>query len=232
MEGAAIARTPGEERVKGGRRGVSVSVHAARLTALLRLSLLIALGPSSTNSFQGSQIGSPMRLPLLVLPRPRLRTRPLNCVSDPPHVGAPDNVIDHFTTSFQSVAIMGLDDIVARELTSNEFANVMGVILAFSTFFTILLLTLPKQYDPWSTDETVPSVDKNGKELEKLKDGRAPAKRIKRVTVQIVVLGDIGRSPRMQYHALSIAKHGGKVFLVGYQGVWSINTTSALYAKS
>ena len=35
--------------------------------------------------------------------------------------------------------------------------------------------------------------------------------------VQILVLGDIGRSPRMQYHALSIAKHGAQVHLIGYQ---------------
>ncbi|KAI5862050.1 glycosyltransferase family 33 protein [Durotheca rogersii] len=36
------------------------------------------------------------------------------------------------------------------------------------------------------------------------------------VFVQVLVLGDIGRSPRMQYHALSIARHGGRVDLVGY----------------
>ncbi|KAH6635017.1 glycosyl transferases group 1-domain-containing protein, partial [Chaetomium sp. MPI-SDFR-AT-0129] len=36
------------------------------------------------------------------------------------------------------------------------------------------------------------------------------------VSVQILVLGDIGRSPRMTYHALSIAKHGGRVDLIGY----------------
>ena len=35
--------------------------------------------------------------------------------------------------------------------------------------------------------------------------------------VQIVVLGDIGRSPRMQYHALSVAKHGGHAELIGYK---------------
>lgn len=35
---------------------------------------------------------------------------------------------------------------------------------------------------------------------------------------QVVVLGDIGRSPRMQYHAISIAKHGGSVFLFGNTG--------------
>ena len=35
--------------------------------------------------------------------------------------------------------------------------------------------------------------------------------------VQVLVLGDIGRSPRMQYHALSIAKHGAQVDLIGYR---------------
>lgn len=45
---------------------------------------------------------------------------------------------------------------------------------------------------------------------------RPAAKR--HVTAQVLVLGDIGRSPRMQYHALSIAKHGGTVELIGYHG--------------
>lgn len=34
--------------------------------------------------------------------------------------------------------------------------------------------------------------------------------------VTIVVLGDIGRSPRMQYHALSLAEAGHKVDIIGY----------------
>lgn len=38
------------------------------------------------------------------------------------------------------------------------------------------------------------------------------------VSVHVLVLGDVGRSPRMTYHALSIAKHGGRVNLVGYLG--------------
>ena len=37
---------------------------------------------------------------------------------------------------------------------------------------------------------------------------------LKRICV--VVLGDVGRSPRMQYHALSFAKEGYHVDLVGY----------------
>lgn len=36
--------------------------------------------------------------------------------------------------------------------------------------------------------------------------------------VQILVVGDVGRSPRMQYHGISVAKHGGQVDLVGYKG--------------
>ncbi|KAL4719171.1 hypothetical protein ACJJTC_017595 [Scirpophaga incertulas] len=35
-------------------------------------------------------------------------------------------------------------------------------------------------------------------------------------TVKVVVLGDIGRSPRMQYHALSLATNGYKVNIIGY----------------
>lgn len=45
-----------------------------------------------------------------------------------------------------------------------------------------------------------------------------PAARPEDDHIQVLVLGDIGRSPRMQYHAISIAKHGRKVDLVGYKG--------------
>lgn len=37
-------------------------------------------------------------------------------------------------------------------------------------------------------------------------------------SIVVVVLGDIGRSPRMQYHAASLASHGVRVSLVGYEG--------------
>ncbi|HEX2660090.1 MAG TPA: glycosyltransferase [Polyangia bacterium] len=36
--------------------------------------------------------------------------------------------------------------------------------------------------------------------------------------VAIVVLGDLGRSPRMQYHALALADAGAHVDLIGYEG--------------
>ncbi|KAG5999500.1 hypothetical protein E4U43_002041 [Claviceps pusilla] len=35
--------------------------------------------------------------------------------------------------------------------------------------------------------------------------------------IQVLVLGDIGRSPRMQYHAISVAKHGRRVDIVAYR---------------
>lgn len=34
--------------------------------------------------------------------------------------------------------------------------------------------------------------------------------------VCVAVLGDLGRSPRMQYHALALARHGREVALLGY----------------
>jgi len=39
-----------------------------------------------------------------------------------------------------------------------------------------------------------------------------------RKSVCIVVLGDIGRSPRMQYHAISFLKTGFTIDIVGYGG--------------
>jgi beta-1,4-mannosyltransferase len=40
----------------------------------------------------------------------------------------------------------------------------------------------------------------------------------RRIMVQVVVLGDIGRSPRMRYHASSLADSGCTVDLIGYTG--------------
>lgn len=45
-------------------------------------------------------------------------------------------------------------------------------------------------------------------------------KRRKR-SVAVLVLGDIGRSPRMMYHAESFAKSGFETFVVGYEGIVS-----------
>ena len=34
----------------------------------------------------------------------------------------------------------------------------------------------------------------------------------------VVVMGDIGRSPRMQFHSLSLSSEGFVVYIVGYRG--------------
>lgn len=105
------------------------------------------------------------------------------------------------------------------ERFSNGFDVVLGVALLLSSIFTIVLVTLPSQYDPY-IDRPLKVVDEEGNEIKvKRKDGSDPVEFKQGRTVQIVVLGDIGRSPRMQYHALSIAKHSGRVFLIGYQGM-------------
>lgn len=71
--------------------------------------------------------------------------------------------------------------------------SLITVAFCLSTALTIVILLLPSQYKP--TPNSKP-----------------------KHTVQILVLGDIGRSPRMQYHALSIAKNGGQVVIIGYRG--------------
>lgn len=70
-----------------------------------------------------------------------------------------------------------------------------------STTLTLVLLMLPSRYIKHSP----PKARSNGSDEPK-------------VSVQVLVLGDIGRSPRMQYHAMSITKNGGRVDLIGYQG--------------
>lgn len=72
--------------------------------------------------------------------------------------------------------------------------TLITVAFCLSTTLTVLILLLPSQYEPSLAGQNT------------------------KVTVQILVLGDVGRSPRMQYHALSIARNGGQVVLIGYIG--------------
>ncbi|KAL8800127.1 MAG: hypothetical protein Q9182_005400 [Xanthomendoza sp. 2 TL-2023] len=74
----------------------------------------------------------------------------------------------------------------------------LPLLVIIFTGFSILLVSLPSTY---------------GADLRFRKKGSSIETR-----VQVVVLGDIGRSPRIQYHALSIAKNGGFVDLIGYSG--------------
>jgi beta-1,4-mannosyltransferase len=43
-------------------------------------------------------------------------------------------------------------------------------------------------------------------------------KRATEKRAMVVVLGDIGHSPRMQYHARSLMEHGYHVDMIGYSG--------------
>lgn len=74
----------------------------------------------------------------------------------------------------------------------------LPLVIVASTVFSILLLSLPSPYG--AERRFIQTFDRS------------------EVRVQVVVLGDIGRSPRIQYHALSIARHGGFVDLIGYKG--------------
>ncbi|KAF2759991.1 beta-1,4-mannosyltransferase [Pseudovirgaria hyperparasitica] len=98
-------------------------------------------------------------------------------------------------------------------LLHQNFNFVIALVLGVSTAFTILLLLLPSSYSPsqedFIDDHAPPDAAADGQQHRR--------RQVKaKTSVQVVVLGDIGRSPRMQYHAISIAKHGGRVDLVGY----------------
>ncbi|EPS39883.1 hypothetical protein H072_6311 [Dactylellina haptotyla CBS 200.50] len=72
-------------------------------------------------------------------------------------------------------------------------ATLLPFVTLVSILLTVAVLCLPSRYVP-PTDQ------------DKDKKGR----------VAVLVLGDIGRSPRMQYHAMSLASHGWGVDLIGY----------------
>jgi hypothetical protein len=95
---------------------------------------------------------------------------------------------------------------MSQDVFENPWDCLLAAAVIFSTFFTILLITLPSRHE-----SRLDHVSK-----EQGSDGKRPRNQV--VSVQIVVLGDIGRSPRMQYHALSVAKHGGRVEIIGYLG--------------
>lgn len=88
--------------------------------------------------------------------------------------------------------------------------SLITIAFCLSSVLTVVMLLLPRQYVP-------PRSTTGQAEMEK-------------PTVQILVLGDIGRSPRMQYHALSIARKGGKVVIIGYQGKFLFNSKCSFFS--
>ena len=88
--------------------------------------------------------------------------------------------------------------------------TLLSIAVLCSTLITIILISLPSRYEP----QPAPAAQNGSKSKGAITSNP-------KISVQILALGDIGRSPRMQYHAMSIAKHGGHVDLIGYQGVLS-----------
>ena len=88
-----------------------------------------------------------------------------------------------------------MDSIIAVIAVLEPWAT--HLLLASFSLTALLVLCLPARYAPPRPASTT----------------KVP------VRVVVLVLGDIGRSPRMQYHALSIARKGGVVDLVGYNGM-------------
>ena len=88
----------------------------------------------------------------------------------------------------------------------------LGVVLGSTLFCLVLSLLLPSRYHEGIPSESTRKV-KTGKNDSSSSQDRS------KISIQILVLGDIGRSPRMQYHALSAAKHGARVEMIGYRGI-------------
>lgn len=101
---------------------------------------------------------------------------------------------------------------------------ILPIAVVLSTALTIFIATLPQTYNPAEarqfresdfTEEDKKNAEKSGYavyQAHKDDNGVFTA----HASVHVVVLGDIGRSPRMQYHALSIAAKGGRAVIVGY----------------
>lgn len=100
----------------------------------------------------------------------------------------------------------------------------MTLLVLVSTAFTVFIFTLPKAYDHFNPVEITNGYFTDEDKADPIASGYSQFLKHKdkkgvweiKASVQVVVLGDIGRSPRMQNHALSIASRGGKVNLIGY----------------
>lgn len=109
-------------------------------------------------------------------------------------------------------------------------AFVVGTACSFSILVFVLVVVCvvflgPIQYNPYNTD--LVKIDGRKGQRSDSTCGRfstgldAVKKRNVDTSVQVVVLGDIGRSPRMQYHAISLARVGVRVDLIGFAGMRS-----------
>ncbi|KAG8623965.1 hypothetical protein KVT40_008941 [Elsinoe batatas] len=99
----------------------------------------------------------------------------------------------------------------------------LAMAAVFLTMIAFVIFTLPSAYSPYA-EQRISLDDFDEGDHEDPDSGYRHVRRSNSdstkanptTSVVVFVLGDIGRSPRMQYHALSIAKYGGRVDLVGY----------------
>jgi len=107
------------------------------------------------------------------------------------------------------------------------FATALVLFLLSITFAVIIFIVIfgPSIYSPYNADFVrVEGTDGVSETAPTSGYGRFYAgpdtqkKLIVDKSVQVVVLGDLGRSPRMQYHAISLAKSGARVDLIGFTG--------------
>ncbi|KAF2273938.1 beta-1,4-mannosyltransferas-like protein [Westerdykella ornata] len=106
-----------------------------------------------------------------------------------------------------------MEEVLLNEGFAQGFNYALTIAVAISVLFTVFLLTLPSQYNPFHDSPPLPA----GSATTRARNDNGIKKNWRKGgTTHVVVLGDIGRSPRMQYHAISIAKNGGRVYLIGY----------------
>ncbi|PNS20602.1 hypothetical protein CAC42_329 [Sphaceloma murrayae] len=113
--------------------------------------------------------------------------------------------------------------LLARIFGASLWEALLTLFVLASSIFTAILFTLPSSYTPYA-EERINLDDFDADEFTDPDSGYLYIQRSEKdstkgnptTSVVVFVLGDIGRSPRMQYHALSIAKYGGRVDLVGY----------------
>lgn len=140
------------------------------------------------------------------------------------------------SSSSQVSFILGANTSVSFKMltisaSSLYFYLLTSILIFFLTAIFFILVLAPSQYDPYSPDlvnvteekndgtETSVEADRFYGQSAEIPDNVKFALK-KETSVQIVVLGDIGRSPRMQYHALSLAKHGARVYVIGFVGMF------------
>jgi beta-1,4-mannosyltransferase len=93
------------------------------------------------------------------------------------------------------------------------FDSIPTAAVTISLLLTLILITLPSQRHPDQDSEQEQGNSSHAGTKASSPHGHSQTV----VSVQVVVLGDLGRSPRMQYHALSIANHGASVDFIGYR---------------